>query len=121
MKTRFASRPRARAAVCNTRDARRGDGLERRHEFGRITILELPPSHRLARCHQAAETLIGLRHVGHEHEFVSRVEPYDGPYRPARGKEGSEPAVCEDALDEVLAQPRIVEPPFFLNRQQGKA
>jgi hypothetical protein len=42
--------------------------------------------------------------VGHEHAFVIRVEPYDGPYRPARGKEGSEPAVCEDALDEVLAQ-----------------
>src|SRR5580765_1188557 len=58
---------------------------------------------------------------GHEREFVSRGEPYDGPHRPARGKEGREPAIREDALDEVLAQPRIVEPPFFLNWQQRKA
>jgi hypothetical protein len=31
-------------------------------------------------------------------EFVSRVEPYDSPHRPARGKEGREPAIRGDAL-----------------------
>ena len=95
--------------------------LKRRHEFGRIAILELLPSDRRARCHQAAETLIRLRHMGHQCEFVGGVESYDGPYRPACGEEDPEPPIRKDALDEVLAQCRIVQPALFLNRKERKA
>ena len=59
--------------------------------------------------------------MGHQRELVSGVEPHDVTHRPPCGKQRGEPTIGKDALDEVLAQPRIVEPPFFFDRQQGKA
>ena len=107
---------------CSTFACRRGVAmtLERRHELGRIAILKFAPVHRLARCHQAAETLIGLRPVGHERELVHRMEPHDIPHRPAGGEQMRETSIRKHALDEVLAQARIVEPPFLFDRQRGK-
>lgn len=52
---------------------------------------------------------------------MRRVESHDIADRPARGKEGREPTIGEDALDEVLAQPGVVEPALLFDREQGKA
>jgi len=100
---------------------RRGDGRERCHEFGRVAILECAPRHRLARCHQSAEALIGLRPMGHQRELVRGVEAHDVAHRPPCRKQRGEPTIGKDALDEVFAQPWIIEPPFLFDGQQGKA
>ena len=56
----------------------------------------------------------------HQRELVDRVEPDDVTHRPAGREQSAEAAIRKDSLDEVLAQPGIVEPAFFLDRQLGK-
>jgi hypothetical protein len=59
--------------------------------------------------------------VGQHRELLRRVERDEitGP-RPAR-HEGPPPGHCEDALDEILAERRVTEAAFLLDRQHGKA
>jgi hypothetical protein len=40
--------------------------------------------------------------------------------RPPGGKQPGEAPIGEDPLDEVVAEPGIGQPPFFLDRQVGK-
>ncbi len=47
------------------------------------------------------------------------VELHQPPRGEARGQQGAPAAVGEHALDEVLPQPRVVEPALLLHRQVG--
>ena len=67
-----------------------------------------------ARC-----THVGL--VRQQHQLVRRVKPHQLSDGPPRREQRAQPAVGEDALDEVLAQPGIAEPAFLFDRQRRHA
>ena len=93
----------------------RGALRERAHELALVLRAELTPRSPLRGCHQTSERPVGLRRVGHQLELVHGVEGDQPPDAPAPLEERAQPSIGEDALDEVLAQHGVVEPPFLLD------
>ena len=58
------------------------------------------------------------RAVGHQQVFLAAVERDHGAPGPAPGEHVLDPAVGEDALDEVLAQPGVLKAALLLDRHQ---
>ena len=96
---------------------RRGDGSQRFHEARLILLGKLAASPLLGVGHHLPEFAVGDRRVGHQRELVCGVEGDDGPDGPTAGEQCDQSLVGKHAFDEVLAQPRVAESPFFLDRQ----
>ena len=72
----------------------------------------------LAARDQPAELVVARRRMREQRHLVSGVKLHQRTEGPAAGEEILQPAIRKHALDEVLAQPRIGQPPFFLDRQR---
>ena len=56
----------------------------------------------------------------HQREFVRGVELHEAAASPSRGKKCAESSIRENPLNEILAQMRIAQAPFLLDRQIRK-
>ena len=56
--------------------------------------------------------------MGEQQQLVAGMKPHQRAGADRTGRELAQPAIGEDALDEVLAQARIAEPSLFFERQQ---
>src|SRR5678816_3277588 len=93
-----------------------GDHRQCTHEFVRITLLQICARELLRRGDQCAEAAIGLWRMRHQDQLVRRMELHERSGAPSAAKQDLQAAVRKDPLDEVLAQARIGEATFFLNR-----
>src|SRR3972149_3144943 len=91
------------------------------HELGPVVGADPVTRHSLGTGDEPTERRVRLGRVGEELELGGRREAGQIADRPPPREERAKPAVGEDALDEVLADPRIVETSFFLDGKIGAA
>lgn len=88
-------------------------------ELGLVTGTEPVARNSLRPGDKLSKRGVRLGRVGQELKPVRRVEPDQVADRPARSKQRAKATVGEDALDEALSDPRVVEPALFLDGKAG--
>ena len=91
---------------------------QRLHERALVLASHLVAPPRLRTSDQPPDSAVGVNRMRHERQLVGGMEPDEITDRPAPLEQAAHPLVCEHSLDEVLAQSRIRQPSFLLDRKR---
>ncbi len=104
--------------ACRPGVAETAEGL---HVEARVGIEPLLPLGFPGLRDQPAEGPVVLRAVREERQLLGGVEANEAARRRVLGEETPQADVGEDALDEVLAEPRVVQAPVLLDGKEREA
>lgn len=82
-----------------------------------VAPLHVPPRYGACPGHQTPEPLICFGRVRQHEQLVRAVKTHQIAVRSAAIEQAAQPQVGEHPLDEVIAEPRIGQPTFFLDGQ----
>jgi len=92
-----------------------------RHEAAFVFVPERGARLLLDRRHKLTELAVLLGRMRHELQLVARVELDNVARLPTAREQSLQPVIGEDALDEILAELRVVQASVFFDRQMREA